>query len=80
MCDSVAANLGFLKTPAGKGFAVLGTPPDDPAFFGAGAGIAVRKGDAALQQKFNAAIQAIRANGTYKKVESKYFDFDIYGK
>jgi len=76
----VAANLGFLKTPAGKGFAVLGTPPDDPAFFGAGAGIAVRKGDAALQQKFNAAIQAIRANGTYKKVESRYFDFDIYGK
>jgi len=80
VCDSVAANLGFLKTPAGKGFAVLGTPPDDPAFFGAGAGIAVRKNDAALQQKFNAAIQAIRANGTYKKVESKYFDFDIYGK
>ncbi|WP_374584888.1 ABC transporter substrate-binding protein [Ideonella dechloratans] len=80
VCDSVAANLGFLKTPAGKGFAVLGTPPDDPAFFGAGAGIAVRKSDAVLQQKFSAAIQAIRANGVYQKVNAKYFDFDVYGK
>ena len=80
VCDSVAANLGFLKTPAGKGFAVLGTPPDDPAFFGAGAGIAVRKSDAVLQQKFNAAIKAIRANGVYQKVNAKYFDFDVYGK
>lgn len=80
VCDSVAANLGFLKTPAGKGFAVLGTPPDDPAFFGAGAGIAVRKSDAVLQQKFSAAIKAIRANGVYQKVNAKYFDFDVYGK
>jgi ABC-type amino acid transport substrate-binding protein len=37
----------------------------------------VRKNDAALQQKFNAAIQAIRANGTYKKSSP---GFDIYGK
>lgn len=79
LCDSIAVDLGFLKTPSGKGFAQVGAPIDDPKIFGIGAGIAVRKTDAALQQKFNAAIKAIRANGTYKKIQDKYFSFDIYG-
>lgn len=80
LCDSVAGDMGFLKKPAGKGFAFIGTPVDDPSFFGIGAGIAVRKADADLQKKFNDAIAAIRANGVYKKVQDKYFDFDVYGK
>jgi arginine/ornithine transport system substrate-binding protein len=79
LCDSIAADLGFLKTPSGKGFAQVGAPIDDPKIFGIGAGIAVRKADTALQQKLNAAIKAIRANGTYKKIQDKYFSFDIYG-
>ncbi len=40
----------------------------------------MRKADTALQAKFNAAITAIRANGVYKKINDKYFDFDVYGK
>ncbi len=80
LCDSVAADLGFLKKPAGKGFAFIGPVIDDTSFFGIGSGIAVRKADTALQQKFNAAIQATRANGVYKKIQDKYFDFDVYGK
>lgn len=42
------------------------------------AGIAVRKEDTALREKLNAAIDAIVADGTYKKIQAKYFDFDIY--
>lgn len=80
ICDSVAGSLGFLKKPAGKGFAVVGMPPDDPSFFGSGSGIAVRKPDTALVEKFNAAIKAIRASGQYKKIQDQYFDFDVYGK
>lgn len=80
LCDKVAGSEGFLKTPAGKGFAVLGEPVDDPAIFGTGSGIAVRKADSDLQAKFNAAIVAIRANGVYKKIQDKYFDYDVYGK
>ncbi|MGB3417519.1 MAG: ABC transporter substrate-binding protein [Mesorhizobium sp.] len=41
-------------------------------------GIAVRLGDDALREKLNAAIDAIVADGTYKKIQAKYFDFDIY--
>jgi arginine/ornithine transport system substrate-binding protein len=39
----------------------------------------VRKGDAELLGKLNAAIQAIRASGEYQKIQAKYFTFDIYG-
>ena len=28
----------------------------------------------------SAAIRTIRANGTYKAINDKYFDFDAYGK
>lgn len=77
--DSVAAELGFLRTPPGQPFAFRGPEYTDPAFFGTGAGIAVRKGDTALRDQINAALQAIRADGTYKKFNDRYFAFDIYG-
>lgn len=41
-------------------------------------GIAVRKDDP-LREKLNAAIDAIVKDGTYAKINAKYFDFDIYG-
>jgi polar amino acid transport system substrate-binding protein len=43
-------------------------------------GIAVRLEDTALRDKLNAALDAIRADGTYAKIQAKYFDFDIFGK
>jgi len=41
-------------------------------------GIAARKEDTALLEKVNAAILALRKNGTYAKINAKYFPFDIY--
>ena len=79
LVDSVAADVGFLKTPAGKGFGFVGPTYTDVKYFGIGAGVAIRKSDTDLQAKFNEALKAIRANGTYKKIEAKYFDFDVYG-
>jgi len=78
--DSVAAAQGFLKTPGGKGYAFSGPAFDDPKFFGVGAGIAVRKADTDLRDQLNAAIKSIRANGAYKKIQDKYFDFDVYAE
>jgi arginine/ornithine transport system substrate-binding protein len=79
MADSVNLDEGFLKTDAGKGFAFVGPSYKDAKYFGGGAGIAVRKGDKELADKFNTAITEIRANGKYKQVQDKYFDFDVYG-
>ncbi|WP_439887690.1 ABC transporter substrate-binding protein [Pseudomonas sp. MBLB4123] len=79
LADAVPVDEGFLKTDNGKGFAFVGPSFTDPHYFGEGAGIAVRKGDAELLGRLNAAIQAIRASGQYQKIQSKYFDFDIYG-
>jgi arginine/ornithine transport system substrate-binding protein len=78
--DLVAGDVGFIKTPAGKGFKFVGPLYSDPTFFGDGAGVAVRKGDEALRRAFNDAIAALRADGGYKKIQDKYFDFDIYGE
>ena len=80
LVDSVAGDVGFLKTPAGKGYAFTGPSYDDPEFFGKGVGVALRKGDTALLTRLNTAIKAIRADGSYQKIQSRYFDFDVYGK
>lgn len=79
LADVVAAEQGFLKTPKGAGFALRGPNFDDPAYFGVGAGIAMRKGDKALQQAINGALASMRADGTYRRINDKYFSFDIYG-
>ena len=42
--------------------------------------IAVRIGEEELRDKLSAAILAIRANGKYKEINDKYFDFDLYGR
>ncbi len=42
------------------------------------AGIGIRQGDTELKERFNKAIDAIVANGTYAKITQKYFPFDIY--
>ena len=79
LADSVAIDQGFLKTPGGKGFAFRGPLYDDPKVFGIGAGIAMRKGDNALRDAVNQALATLRADGSYKKINDKYFDFDVYG-
>ena len=78
VADSVAIDAGFLKRPAGKDFAFFGPTFTDPKYFGTGAGVAVRKGDAELVARLNQAIKDIRANGTYDKIARQYFDFDVY--
>ena len=80
LADAVNIDDGFLKTDAGKGFALVGPDFKEQKYFGEGAGIAVRKGDKALADKITAAIAGIRANGKYKEVQDKYFAFDVYGE
>ncbi len=77
--DSIALDA-FLKSEQGACCDLKGTVADDPAILGLGVGIGIRKGETELKEKLNAAIKAIRANGTYDAFSKKYFAFDIYGK
>ena len=74
--SSVVSSEAFLKKPEGRGYAAVGEPV---RLDGAGVGIAVRKADTELKDRINAALKAIRANGTYDTMQKKYFDFDISG-
>jgi len=77
--DGAVGDQEFLKTANGKGYAFVGPNYSDPKYFGLGAGIAVKKGNKALAERLNKAIAEIRKNGSYKKVQDKYFSFDVYG-
>ena len=67
-------NYGWLQSDAGKGFEFKG----DPVFDGDLIGIAIRKGSDDLRMKLNKAIKDIVADGTYAKINAKYFPFSIY--
>jgi len=77
--DAVEASEGFLKKPEGKGFAFAGANVVDQKTLGNGAGIGLRKEDTALRAQINKAIAGMLKDGTYKHLEKKYFDFDVYG-
>ena len=55
----------------GDKFEFVGPQLNDPKWFGYGAGIAIRKQDKDLAEQLNKAIDAIRANGTYKKIQDQ---------
>lgn len=78
--DKIVLQDGFLNREIGAGFEQFGEEIDEPAYFGEGISIGVRKSDEELRQAFNQALINIRANGEYKKVNDKYFNYDIYAQ
>ncbi len=81
--DVVAADsfvlYDFLESTQGQQAEAVGPDFDDVQYLGEGIGIGVRKDDTDLVNKLNAAIKKIRADGTYQKINDKYFNFDVYG-
>jgi polar amino acid transport system substrate-binding protein len=75
--DKLAAYDWLTNTKAGQCCEFRGEDVKDPEIFGEGAGIAVRKEDDALREKFNAALESITENGTYNRINAKYFPFSI---
>lgn len=76
LCNSLAA-LGFLRSPAGKEFTYLGDPLSERSLAST-ANIALRKGNIALRDAINKALEAIRLSGEYDQINQKYFPFNIY--
>lgn len=51
----------------------IGDNVTDKNYFGIGLGIAVRQGNDELAQKFNAALDKIKQDGTYQSIYNKWF-------
>ncbi|MFZ2288145.1 MAG: ABC transporter substrate-binding protein [Halopseudomonas yangmingensis] len=63
----------WLQSEAGQNFEFKG----EPVFDNDRIGIAVRKGDP-LRERLNKALAEIVEDGTYEKINAKYFPFSIY--
>ena len=79
--DVVVLDDWLNNSPEAKDCCVrVGTIKIVPSIHGEGVGFGVRKEDKDLTALLNKGIADIRANGTYKKINDKYFDFDAYGE
>jgi polar amino acid transport system substrate-binding protein len=66
-------NYEWLKSDAGRPYEFKGAPVEESDKIG----IAVRKGDP-IRARLNLALKEIVEDGTYKKINDKYFPFSIY--
>jgi polar amino acid transport system substrate-binding protein len=72
------AVVDFLKNRReGKCCRLLADAPRDPAYFGDGIGIGLRKDDTVLRVALDKAIDEVMADGTFAKIRAKYFDFEV---
>ena len=65
--------MNWIQQHGKNKFHILGAPVNDPAYFGLGYGIAVKKGNTELLNQLNTALLALKKNGTAKKIADKYF-------
>ncbi len=68
--DTAVVNEWLKTNPQ---LAPVGEHITDAQYFGTGLGIAVRPDNQALLAKLNAALDAIKADGTYKAINDKWF-------
>jgi polar amino acid transport system substrate-binding protein len=66
----------FLKSREGACCRIVGEPIVDPAHYGEGVAVGLRKEDKDLKEMFNRAIDKVMADGTYDRIRAKYFHFD----
>jgi polar amino acid transport system substrate-binding protein len=77
--DFIVLQTGVLSSDSADEMERVGNTWGEKEFGSKGEGIGVRKGEDALRESINKAILDMRADGTYKAINDKYFDFDIYG-
>lgn len=65
--------MQWLKKGNDKDYAIVGKPIESQKYFGSGNGIAVKKDNKELLEALNKAIAKLKADGTLKELEQKYF-------
>jgi len=75
--DKVQLNE-WLKTETGSCCEFFGQDVKDPATMGVGVAAGLRKEDVKLREALNKAIGEVVTDGSYRKINDKYFPFSIY--
>ncbi|MEZ2311649.1 ABC transporter substrate-binding protein [Paraburkholderia sp. RCC_158] len=78
--EATVAAESFLSKPEGRDFDFAGPALRDDALLGAGIGLGMRKADAALRSKVNAALDSLKSDGTLSALSRKYFGRDIIAR
>ena len=83
MVNDKSVDLGFidglpgyhyLKSDAGLNLDIVG----EPVHLDDGSCMVLKKGNEALRDRINAAIEELRLSGEYDAINIKYFDFNVY--
>jgi polar amino acid transport system substrate-binding protein len=67
----------FVHSDKGKDCAFIGEKLSNPQYFGQGVALGIRKGEDTLRNQLNEGIQAVNADGTFDKINAKYWPFSI---
>ena len=78
LADKVVMLPWLEKSQDGGCCQVIGQDVSDPKYFGDGIGAGMRKSDPELKALIDKGIADIRADGTYDKINAKYFPFSLY--
>jgi lysine-arginine-ornithine-binding protein len=76
--DELTLYAWINKGEAGRCCQFAGAEVKNAKYFGDGIGIAVRKEDGDLRGLFNKALADMLRDGTYEKLNARYFPFSIY--
>jgi polar amino acid transport system substrate-binding protein len=78
LVDKLGVYEWLNQTDQGQCCIYSGADINDARYVGEGVGAGLRKEDTDLRQMINRAIDEIIADGTYKKINDKYFPFSVY--
>lgn len=67
----------FLASREGACCRLVGDARYHPVYHGAGVSVAVRRGDVALRERFDAAIDKVLSDGTYDRIRARHLPFDV---
>ncbi|KAA6206414.1 MAG: ABC transporter substrate-binding protein [Candidatus Tokpelaia sp.] len=75
--DMPKVEADFLHKTDNKDFAFIGPKIEDYAVLGEGSAVVLRKGNTALRDQVNMAVKAMMRDGTYDKINRKYWSFSV---
>lgn len=81
LADAWALQSGPMKDKvASSKLEMIGPPYINSRWFGEGIGVVMAKSQTDLKTEVDRAIASMRDDGTYTRIASKYFNYDVYGQ